>query len=222
MDICRGIIPAYAGSTSVCLTKRIDSWDHPRIRGEHKESATRSRNTVGSSPHTRGARAGTRRTPANPGDHPRIRGEHGLLRVVQDRHHGSSPHTRGAPPQQQGSSAGTRNIPAYAGSTWIRSRSGSASGDHPRIRGEHLQCFLHLPEPGGSSPHTRGARFPGVAGDQERGIIPAYAGSTCEDGPRAAYLADHPRIRGEHPLEIDSLSTEKGSSPHTRGAHASI
>ena len=52
----------------------------------------------------------------------------------------------------------------------------------------------------GSSPHTRGARLagPGVGG--ERGIIPAYAGSTAQESC------------------IDL--THVGSSPHTRGALA--
>ena len=55
----------------------------------------------------------------------------------------------------------------------------------------------------------------GVGG---RRIIPAYAGSTHTIIIVSPSGGDHPRIRGEHPLEIDSLSTEKGSSPHTRGA----
>ena len=55
---CRGlrrIIPAYAGSTTGSVGFVTSHWDHPRIRGEHREWA-RSRNTAaGSSPHTRGA-----------------------------------------------------------------------------------------------------------------------------------------------------------------------
>ena len=91
-----GIIPAYAGSTSVCRTKRMLSWDHPRIRGEHARDPEGRLLKRGSSPHTRGARppgasarSGRRIIPAYAGstpmvsvsisfsaDHPRIRGEH--------------------------------------------------------------------------------------------------------------------------------------------------
>ena len=91
-----GIIPGYAGSTDSkeCPSSMIR--DHPRIRGEHCDSAPSSARRAGSSPHTRGARsrrprdAGCSRIiPAYAGstirakaydpnrrDHPRIRGEH--------------------------------------------------------------------------------------------------------------------------------------------------
>ena len=133
---------------------------------------------------------------------------------------GSSPHTRGA---RTATSSPTR-----------------ASGDHPRIRGEHNQ--LHK------------QRY------TEKGIIPAYAGSTCMSRiggirkpgssphtrgapppprPPAGAGRDHPRIRGEHVLagalavhllriipayagstaySAAFLALPVGSSPHTRGA----
>ena len=92
---CR-IIPAYAGSTSTCAQPRTPRKDHPRIRGEHDDSDQYVIDGLGSSPHTRGARAHVHElveehriipayagsTPRRPGrrpsdsDHPRIRGEH--------------------------------------------------------------------------------------------------------------------------------------------------
>ena len=52
------IIPAYAGSTMLaCHDTRSDA-DHPRIRGEHHTAYTQALMFAGSSPHTRGARAG--------------------------------------------------------------------------------------------------------------------------------------------------------------------
>ena len=49
-------------------------------------------------------------------------------------------------------------------------------------------------------------------------IIPAYAGSTrCRRSPSSA-VSDHPRIRGEHRLDIPWPQAMQGSSPHTRGA----
>ena len=111
-----GIIPAYAGSTSVGDLAPYILPDHPRIRGEHMSIGFRPDPDGGSSPHTRGARCPARR-PCMPGriipayagstsvpggfppcctDHPRIRGEHGSAGGWGACSIGSSPHTRGA------------------------------------------------------------------------------------------------------------------------------
>ena len=172
-----GIIPAYAGSTSAARKTTRPGTDHPRIRGEHDLISTAYTWAMGSSPHTRGARrrrgSGSRTgriipayagstKPSTPdartgGDHPRIRGEHaasgpGVVRVG-----GSSPHTRGARLRLPDLYPGWRIIPAYAGSTKLEPTSLTASGDHPRIRGEHSGRFLGCLAFQGSSPHTRGA-----------------------------------------------------------------
>ena len=215
------IIPAYAGSTFLAY-------------------ATSSSNG-GSSPHTRGARPPPRRRRPRRRNHPRIRGEHDDvsininsdpriipayagstygLKILVEAIVGSSPHTRGAP-------------------SW-RTRPRPRTGDHPRIRGEHV------------APRGELARV--------LGIIPAYAGSTGVVGawilgfegssphtrgaPRASpyslvSVRDHPRIRGEHSacrfrqsdttgiipayagstvLGFTNLDDHSGSSPHTRGA----
>ena len=52
----RGIIPAYAGSTSIGTLWVPKAMDHPRIRGEHFVLPRRHPPDEGSSPHTRGAR----------------------------------------------------------------------------------------------------------------------------------------------------------------------
>ena len=175
-----GIIPAYAGSTT--------------MDGKARQMRT------GSSPHTRGARTTRSLCGVLSRDHPRIRGEHstpcaahqrclgiipayaGSTGTVPSRElaeRGSSPHTRGA---RSARPAGTRQ-----------------SRDHPRIRGEHASSRpLPYADPGiipayagstaghnnwavpapGSSPHTRGAQ--------------TTAPGCCEKA------GDHPRIRGEH------------------------
>ena len=215
-----GIIPAYAGSTPSTSTRRRAATDHPRIRGEHSSQNTRSPGCRGSSPHTRGARTASSRTGVRRGDHPRIRGEH-----VDDGHRrgqprGSSPHTRGARSGRVCGRGRPGIIPAYAGSTAHREGGGPGRGDHPRIRGEH-ERRIHFWEFGvGSSPHTRGAR----PGRRRRGqgarIIPAYAGSTAPRRTGRFGCTDHPRIRGEHPLERHAVAVDQGSSPHTRGAQS--
>ena len=135
--IHRGIIPAYAGSTSGRLRRRRRTWDHPRIRGEHKFSVVVKASVTGSSPHTRGAHPCAHGVcdsggiiPAYAGstlaypctapwsrDHPRIRGEHVDVKEWRGGYKGSSPHTRGAPPRRGAHRRHPGIIPAYAGST---------------------------------------------------------------------------------------------------------
>ena len=58
-----GIIPAYAGSTGPGVFDPPRGRDHPRIRGEHARVGWGGVCRAGSSPHTRGARPRTRRSP---------------------------------------------------------------------------------------------------------------------------------------------------------------
>ena len=101
-----GIIPAYAESTRRSSRRARESWDHPRVCGEHLEESKNAIIRKGSSPRMRGARrdvvagegvhgiipahagsTATRTTSASPArDHPRVCGEHisaaGFLRSV--------------------------------------------------------------------------------------------------------------------------------------------
>ena len=131
---------------------------------------------------------------------------------------GSSPHTRGA--LSIGNSCGgrARIIPAYAGSTSHWGAPRHLPADHPRIRGEHGGCLFVAGDFEGSSPHTRGAPYGMGFCSSSTGIIPAYAGSTIADPRRRQGPKDHPRIRGEHAVEVDGADQVGGSSPHTRGA----
>ena len=213
----RIIIPAYAGSTVHPGRWSPAPADHPRIRGEHGDRRRVSLGRQVSSPHTRGARihAAARRWPS---DHPRIRGEHRQEGRRQGLVWGSSPHTRGARHPGEVCPKRPGIIPAYAGSTSRRPRRTDGRGDHPRIRGEHvdpLGAFVDLQDhsrirgehsgyrrlvssPMGSSPHTRGAPDCGQARQFGDGIIPAYAGSTGSMTVSWSSRMDHPRIRGEH------------------------
>ena len=222
------------------MTRRIfaATWDHPRIRGEHRLSRRCFRHRWGSSPHTRGAPfqvcrcwLGWRIIPAyagstshllvheaGSGDHPRIRGEHALALLLWRGEAGSSPHTRGARGRLSVGTPDSRIIPAYAGSTSDPPATTRRTADHPRIRGEHMLAMARFKWEGGSSPHTRGAHLRRLDGENEGGIIPAYAGSTPAAPPRAVVGKDHPRIRGEHSALARPSASAIGSSPHTRGA----
>ena len=131
---------------------------------------------------------------------------------------GSSPHTRGAHKEVSVFSESNRIIPAYAGSTPSKRLYHLPARDHPRIRGEHIQCVLLALGRRGSSPHTRGAPALIVLYRAQAGIIPAYAGSTCLRNGISSILKDHPRIRGEHFGCLMYFAMSLGSSPHTRGA----
>ncbi len=52
----KGIIPAYAGSTTLQTLRLTFRWDHPRVCGEHQTSQMRTIVQLGSSPRMRGAR----------------------------------------------------------------------------------------------------------------------------------------------------------------------
>ena len=131
---------------------------------------------------------------------------------------GSSPHTRGARLCVPGVGVDVGIIPAYAGSTrWARSGRSSLR-DHPRIRGEHPMRNANPHGTPGSSPHTRGARYPAADRGPGPGIIPAYAGSTDQLPQPLPVTPDHPRIRGEHAELQPWCVGLRGSSPHTRGA----
>ena len=55
-----------------------------------------------------------------------------------------------------------------------------AARDHPRICGEHTVRFIGSEVIAGSSPHMRGTQFGMKQKVPYIGIIPAYAGNTCQ------------------------------------------
>ena len=194
-----GIIPACAGSTRASTITTAWRRDHPRMRGEHRVALKRAELHRGSSPHARGARAVRRRIryragiiPACAGstpdaaqvivaarDHPRMRGEHFTVPDTASYFSGSSPHARGARGRAGVDGVDHGIIPACAGSTSSSGKLTEASGDHPRMRGEHSTVMESVSTQMGSSPHARGALHDEVGnGRAAAGIIPACAGST--------------------------------------------
>ena len=91
-----GIIPAYAGNTKAGDYSASETWDHPRVCGEHRCDVSAACRDAGSSPRMRGTRENRFRDfdfdgiiPAYAGntdwlsafgadvwDHPRVCGEH--------------------------------------------------------------------------------------------------------------------------------------------------
>ena len=53
------------------------------------------------------------------------------------------------------------------------------------------------------------------------GLIPAHAGKTSPDRQPSGQSRAHPRSRGENAFVVAYNKSETGSSPLTRGKHAS-
>ena len=135
-----GIIPAYAGNTSLLTRFSSMSQDHPRVCGEHTHDRFSLTGLQGSSPRMRGTRARQAAVarergiiPAYAGntmrsrtawptirDHPRVCGEHPDPIVLSCAIWGSSPRMRGTLMRFPSRSARCGIIPAYAGNTCLR------------------------------------------------------------------------------------------------------
>jgi len=148
-----------------------------------------------------------------------VRGEHPSTPRSALRNLGSSPRARGAPIGDAIERVEKGIIPACAGSTCGCTCAHTGAGDHPRVRGEHEADFGVVLTELGSSPRARGALLAARRAEQERGIIPACAGSTRVSAQAAGRPGDHPRVRGEHICTTQSKISKMGSSPRARGAH---
>ena len=130
-------------------------------------------------------------------DHPRVCGEHTTMATWFMPLPGSSPRMRGTPNLRLASRMTARIIPAYAGNTPVVCPLFCASGDHPRVCGEHIPASCWKTD--------------------AIGIIPAYAGNTRSPQIHTILDGDHPRVCGEH-LHCNFHRSQKlGSSPRMRG-----
>ena len=131
---------------------------------------------------------------------------------------GSSPRMRGARCGLHEEELGSGIIPAYAGSTPTARARPTPTRDHPRVCGEHCVLCGSNFSALGSSPRMRGAQPARPAHAHDRGIIPAYAGSTQARRNHCGAPRDHPRVCGEHLRSSRALMVGEGSSPRMRGA----
>ena len=235
-----GITPAHAGKRPRAQGRDAQARDHPRSRGEKKNSAVPSSVQKGSPPLTRGkgkgryhrlARAGI--TPAHAGksvsnarsmckpqDHPRSRGEKLLLAGLPVGREGSPPLTRGKVNHFSTLVFSLGITPAHAGKSKKSAASSGAFGDHPRSRGEKGRVRAGRERRIGSPPLTRGKELKRSLMDEVRGITPAHAGKSKTASCRRAMMWDHPRSRGEKHFVTSSSLFAMGSPPLTRGKAA--
>ena len=233
------IIPARAGFTGGSRPRGRTRRDHPRSRGVYCYIASAVGAKQGSSPLARGlpldatnATAAPRIIPARAGftacasrpaaaalDHPRSRGVYRADRVADDGAFGSSPLARGLPATVAAPAWADRIIPARAGFTGQRRRTGLGRADHPRSRGVYRPRHRRRARARGSSPLARGLPFDGRDKVQTGRIIPARAGFTPLPGYLQAPDEDHPRSRGVYGLGAPRRPGGGGSSPLARGLH---
>ena len=107
--------------------------------------------------------------------------------------------------------------PACAGTSRFCSRAYESAWDHPRIRGDKLMRTSIFSICGGSPPHTRGQGQATEDGANDRGITPAYAGTSHGLFGIQPIREDHPRIRGDKVSDCADCRGSEGSPPHTRG-----
>ena len=161
-----------------------DAQDHygssPRMRGAHLVNGCLG-NDSGIIPAYAGSTEHLPLLASGAQDHPRVCGEHRRSCRPPTTPRGSSPRMRRA----LGVVAHVHDrhgiIPAYAGSTARIRPQRYGIEDHPRVCGEHSGSSHSIGARVGSSPRMRGALGLDQLVVLLRGIIPAYAGSTCSE-----------------------------------------
>ena len=130
---------------------------------------------------------------------------------------GTSPRMRGKlMPVTQWDPA-TRNIPAYAGKTYLIGPTVRYAPEHPRVCGENFAELGVEQELAGTSPRMRGKHYSTVLGLRPRRNIPAYAGKTeCHAAARYS-RQEHPRVCGENAVAPYMTCPLPGTSPRMRG-----
>ena len=189
----------------------------PRSRGEHDPVGLLAGLDGGPSPLARGAHDLFECVKFG-GPSPLAWG-HPRWVIANEVRDGPTPLARGALAPRRRETRQSRTIPARAGSTWDASPTPPRTADHPRSRGEHVAERVQQAVEQGPSPLARGARTRPAPCRQERGTIPARAGSTASTRPRRALRPDHPRSRGEHARVVTRAAGANGPSPLARGAH---
>ena len=150
-------------------------------------------------------------------DHPRSRGEYRPKKPGTTVATGSSPLSRGILLGLAAAGVYDRIIPALAGNTASVPRGHCTRGDHPRSRGEYLDCSLLAPVGQGSSPLSRGILERHSSTRKTTRIIPALAGNTARNRMSCSSSRDHPRSRGEYHRGPRREGSPGGSSPLSRG-----
>ena len=112
-----GIIPACAGNTHGGMRQYANTWDHPRMCGEHQWLFYIATLCTGIIPACAGNTPPPRQASPWLRDHPRMCGEHQPAQPLRCERQGSSPHVRGTLFHLNHSPLLLGIIPACAGNT---------------------------------------------------------------------------------------------------------
>ncbi len=154
--------------------------------------------------------------------HPRWRGADIGDAIDTPDEEGSSPLARGGRDHLHQRVADPGLIPAGAGRTSWRPGAGGRRRAHPRWRGADRRGLLdELAQPG-SSPLARGGQVVDLVLPLLGGLIPAGAGRTVSQSPRAMRLRAHPRWRGADRYAWIRPRSPQGSSPLARGGPVTL
>ena len=113
-------------------------------------------------------------------------------------------------------------IPAYAGNTRRPYECPARQTDHPRVCGEHHFWSMVARSYEGSSPRMRGTHHADMDGRAITGIIPAYAGNTRHRLSGRDVPWDHPRVCGEHEIDVGQGEVTAGIIPAYAGNTESL
>ncbi len=230
--------PACAGIDPAALAPHQPPRRLPRVRGDRPSFRRRRSTSTRAPPRARGStrccrlRPRTARgSPACAGiDRPRRAGlprGRGLPRVRGDRPVCSCaiPSQTVAPPRARGSTPcgrprvrRPRGSPACAGidrtgppPRWPPPRLPRVRGDRPAADRSKARRTLAPPRARGSTPRRRGP-------DGERGGSPACAGIDPLSGPTKDFRERLPRVRGDRPVEYQSVWDAIQAPPRARGS----
>ena len=150
-------------------------------------------------------------------DHPRVGGEKGGAWWIIILFLGSPPRGRGKALLLLDAGVVVGITPAWAGKNWPTASTTSTGWDHLRMGGEKISMSSTVFFWQGSPPHGRGKDAEFVVTVAGGGITPAWAGKSRTSTGSCHFWEDHPRMGGEKPVAMHSLTTKAGSPPRGRG-----
>ena len=197
------ITPAYAGKSNLRQSKRLPTWDHPRVCGEESFVSHPCSDMEGSPPRVRGKAVSFDPpqsfrgiTPACAGksckaskqrpstrDHPRVCGEKISNAQTESMQEGSPPRVRGKVAQAVPETYRYGITPACAGKSTLPLALPARRCDHPRVCGEKQAAHSTWSAAPGSPPRVRGKASFSRHHRPGDGITPACAGKSARQCP---------------------------------------
>ena len=138
--------------------------------------------------------------------------------------HRKAAHPSGIPPRIRGqhqiaeqNPGGSRNTPAYTGTTGPELKTRHPNKEYPRVHGDNVAIMQDFQTSEGIPPRTRGQQCLPFNGLSAAGNTPAYTGTTSGGVPSTTSRGEYPRVHGDNSsVYLNNLHTA-GIPPRTRG-----